>query len=146
MAYPTRNREQVVDRALFVLGVTPVGQTPEDDDRQVVDDLVEPLFARLNAEGVTSLTDEFGVTTELDDPDAIPAAWYLDVAVLLAAEAMAPLGVDALPPGYDPEMSRMRLRTVLSIGPTMEDYTVIDEETNEELTKYRPETLIGEYF
>lgn len=145
MAYPTRNREQVVDRALFVLGVTPVGQTPEDDDRQVVDDLVEPLFATLNAEGVTSRTDELGVTTELDDPDNIPAAWFLDVAVLLAAEAMAPLGVDALPSGYDVERSKMRLRTVISTGPTMEEFTEIDPETNEEITKYRPETLVGEY-
>jgi len=150
MAYPTFSRTQTVDRALRVLGVVPAGQTPDAEDRAVVDALVIPLIARLNAEKITYHVDLEGNVTQLDDPDAIPAKAFLDVAVLLAAAAMGDFGLSALPPPNDPVMSEMRLRTVFSVGATLETYEeyVTDPDTDEEtlVTRKRNETLIGEYF
>lgn len=149
MAYPTFSRTQTVDRALRVLGVVPAGQTPDAEDRAVVDALVVPLIARLNAEKITYHVDLEGNVTQLDDPDAIPAKAFMDVAILLAAAAMQDFGIAALPQA-DPAMSEMRLRTVFSVGATLESYEeyVTDPDTDEEtlVTRKRNETLIAEYF
>jgi len=133
--YPTRSRRQLAERALRVLGVVPNGQVPDDDDYAVVDNFVEPLLARLDGEGITTI----------DDANAIPAAQFLDVAVLLADAAKADYGLAALPL-TDPTQSEVRLRTIVSTGPTLEEVTVVDPGTGEESTYERPETLIGEYF
>lgn len=132
--YPTRSRQQLVDRALRVLGVVPAGQTPDADDRLVVDEFVEPLLARLDAEGITTIP----------DAEQIPAAQFLDVAILLAAAAAADFGLAALPQN-DPMQSEIRLRTVVSVGPTMETVEDYDSE-GEEITYEQPATLHGEYF
>ena len=149
MTYQTFPREQLVDRAIRVLGITPIGQTPDEDDRRAVDALVEPLLARLNAEKITHHVDAEGNITELGDPEAIPAKAFMDVAVLLAAAAMQDYGLAALPQN-DPTESEVRLRTVWSVGPTQEEYLteVIDLDTDEvtEVTHRRNETLMGEYF
>jgi hypothetical protein len=132
--YPTRSRQQLVDRALRILGVVPAGQTPDADDREVVDAFVVPLLARLDGEGITTIP----------DPEAIPAAQFLDVAILLAAAAAADFGLAALPQD-DPTKSEIRLRTIVSVGPTMETVEDYDSE-GEEITYERPATLHGEYF
>lgn len=146
--YPTFSREQLVTRALRVLGVVPQGQTPDAEDMTVVDDLVIPLIARLNAEQITYHMDGEGNVTQLDDPDAIPAKAFMDVAILLAAAAMQDFGVSALPQN-DPAASEVRLRTVWSVGPTQEEYeewvTDLDTDVSTLVTKRRTETLQGEY-
>lgn len=148
MTSPSYSRAQLVDRALRVLNVTPVGQSHEQDDIDVVDALVEPLIARLNAEGITSRTDDEGNIIQLDDPDAIPATHFIDVAILLADAAKGEFGIPDLP-GYSPTQSEMRLRTVISVGPTQEEYetteTDLDTDTTTVVTRRRNATLVGEY-
>ena len=133
MTYPTRSRVQLVDRALRVLGVVPSGQTPDAEDRAVVDEFVEPLLSRIDGEGITTIP----------DPNAIPAAQFLDVAILLADAAKADFGVAALPMN-DPTVSEVRLRTIVSIGPTMETVEDFDTDGNE-IEYEQPQTLHGEY-
>lgn len=149
MTYPTFSREQLVTRALRVLGVVPAGQTPEAEDRAVVDDLVVPLLARLNAEKITYHVDQEGNVTQLDDPEAIPAKAFMDVAILLADVAKQDFGIAALPQA-DPAMSEKRLRSVWSVGPSVEVYEewVTDPDTEESslVTRRRTETLVGEYW
>ena len=144
-----RSRPELVLRALSVLGVVPAGQTPEDDDYDIVDALVEPLLERLNAEKITSITDAEGNITQLDDPEAIPGAQFLDVAVLLADAAKQDFGLAALPQA-DPVQSEIRLRTIVSVGATQEEYetTVIDLDTDVEttVTHRRNKTLVGDFF
>ena len=135
MAAPARSREQLVERALRVMGVVPAGQSADQEDARVVDDFVEPLLARLEAEGITTI----------DNPDAIPAAQFLDVAVLLADDAKTDFGMTALP-GFDPMKSEMRIRTVVSTGPTMETVETTDPDTGEDVTYDQPQTLAPEYF
>lgn len=148
MTYPTFSREQLVTRALRVLGVVPSGQTPDAEDRAVVDALVIPLLARLNAEKITYHVDQEGNVTQLDDPDAIPAKAFMDVSILLADACKHEFGIAALPQA-DPMMSEKRLRTVWSVGPTQEEYeewvTDLDTDVSTLVTKRRNETLIGEY-
>lgn len=150
MTYPTFSRTQTVDRALRVLGVVPSGQTPDAEDRAVVDALVIPLLARLNAEKITFHTDAEGNVTQLDDPDAIPAKAFMDVSILLAAAAMGEFGLSALPPPNDPAMSERRLRTVWAVGPTQEEYTDwvtdLDTDTSTLTTLRRNQTLVGEFY
>lgn len=147
--FPTKDRKALVNRALRVLNVVPAGQTAETEDFDVVDELVEPLLARLNAEKITYHVDAEGNVTQLDDPDAIPAKAFMDVAILLAAAAATDFGLAALPQD-DPAKSEVRLRTVWSVGPTQEEYEewVVDLDTEVEtlVTKRRNETLKGEYF
>lgn len=149
MTYPTFSREQLVTRALRVLNVVPAGQSPDDEDYDVVDALVEPLFARLNAEKITYHVDAEGNVTQLDDPEAVPAKAYMDVAVLLADASMGDFGLAALPPPNDRTVSEVRLRTVWSVGATQEEYEewVTDPDTDEStlVTKRRNETLVGEF-
>lgn len=133
--YPTRSRRQLVERALRVLNVVPAGQTPDEDDYAVVDEFVEPLLARLDGESITTIP----------DANAIPAAQFLDVAILLADVAKADFGLAALPQD-DPTNSEMRLRTVVSVGVTLEEVTVVDPDTGEESTYERAETLKAEWF
>ena len=147
--YPTFPRDQLVVRAIRVLGVTPIGQEPHDDDKRTVDALVEPMLARLNAERITYHVDGEGNVTELDDPDAIPAKAFMDVAILLADAAKQDFGLAALPQN-DPAMSEKRLRIVWSVDATQEEYeewvTDLDTDVSTLVTKRRNETLTGEYF
>lgn len=149
MSYPTFSRSQLVTRALSVLGVVPTGQTPDAEDRAIVDALVVPLIARLNAEKITYHVDAEGNVTQLDDPEAIPAKAFMDVAILLADAAKQDFGIAALPQA-DPMMSERRLRIVWAVGPTQEEYedyvTDLDTDTSTLTTLRRNQTLVGEYY
>ena len=134
--YPTRPRKELVIRAMRVMGTIGNDQDADNDDYRVVDALVEPLLARIDAEDITTI----------DDPDAIPAAQFMDVAVLLAEAAMGDFGLSSLPPPHDPRASEVRLRTVVSVAVTMEDIEVADPDTGVVTTEERPQTLIGEYY
>jgi hypothetical protein len=150
MTFPTYSRDQVVKMAYVRLGLAEVGQPADDEDLEAIDFHLEPLMARLNAEKITYHVAADGTTiTELDNPDAIPAKAFLDVAILLADAAKMEFGLGALPQD-DPGASEVRLRTVWGVGPTQEEYEtqVTDLDTDEvtTVTHRRNETLIGEYF
>lgn len=149
MPYETRTRDQLVDAAIVILGTTPIGQTPPDEERQTVDRYVIPLLARLNAEGITHHVDAEGNITQLGDPEAIPADSFNDVAILLAEDARQAFSIPALI-GYDPFESELRLQRVWSRGPTQEEVeewvTNLDTNTDTLQTQRRNATLIGEYF
>jgi len=146
----TFSRTQVVELAYARLGLSEVGQPADDEDLAAIDLHLEPLMARLNAEKITYHVAADGTTiTELDDPEAIPAKAFLDVAILLADAAKMDFGMAALPQD-DPAMSVMRLRTVWSVGATQENYetsvTDLDTDVETTVTHRRNETLQGEYF
>lgn len=144
----TKSREQLVLRALRVLGAVPAGQSAEDDDIAKVDDLWEPLMARLNAEKITYHVDAEGNITQLDDPSAVEAAQFLDLAILLADAAKGDFGLAALPTD-DPVKSEIRLRTIYSVGATQEEFeelvTDLDTDTDTVVTHRRNITITNEY-
>lgn len=77
-----KTREQLIARVLKNLGVLASGQAPSDEDRAEVDDLIEPVCAKLLDDGVAKLTGD-----EIDD------AAYLPLAAVLAEAAMVPFGI-----------------------------------------------------
>lgn len=149
MAFPPKSKADLIKRALFVLGAISTGQPPNDDDVAKVEPLIEPLFARLNAEKITYHRDAEGNVTQLTDSTNIPAAQFLDLAVLLADAAKQDFGLSALPQD-DPMKSEVRLRTIYSVGATQEEYEVevtdLDTDTTTTETHRRNITLVGEYF
>lgn len=84
MANGTNTREQLVNRALGVLGVAAAGQAPAPEDVKTIDELIEPLLAMLESQGVT----------EAVDPDEVPDEIYMPLAVLLADAAVVDFGMD----------------------------------------------------
>lgn len=149
--YPTYTRAQIVDRAARILGLGAAGQTIPDDDLDAIDPFVIPLIARLNEQRITWHVDAEGNITELDDPDAIPAKAFIDVAVLLAYDAMGDFGLASLPPPHDATKSEMRLRQVWAVKEaSQEEYETevydVDTDTWNTETHRRNETLQGEYF
>lgn len=149
--YPTHTRAQLVERAARILGLGEAGQSLEDDDLNAIDPFVIPLVARLNEERITWHVDAEGNITQLDDPEAIPAKAFMDVAVLLAYDAMGDFGLAALPPPHDKAMSEMRLRRVWAVKEaTQEEYeeyvTDLDTDTDTLTVRRRNETLKPEFF
>lgn len=132
--YPTRSRADLVTQALRILNVVPAGQSPDDEDYDMVDGFVEPLLARIDAESITTV----------DDPDAIPAAQFMDLAVLLAYDALSDFGLSALPPPHDRTASEVRLRTIVRTDVTLEEVTDYDADGNE-ITYEQPQTLATDY-
>ena len=77
-----RTRADLIARVLKNLGVLAAGQAPSDEDRAEVDDLIEPVCAKLFDDGVAKLNGD-----EIDD------AAYLPLAAILAEAAMVPFGI-----------------------------------------------------
>lgn len=77
-----RTRADLIARVLKNLGVLAAGQSPSDEDRAEVDDLIEPVCAKLLDDGVAKLNGD-----EIDD------AAYLPLAAILAEAAMVPFGI-----------------------------------------------------
>jgi hypothetical protein len=74
MVATTKTRDQLVTRALQKLGVFGAGQSPEDEDTEHVDGVVDALVADLAGREVVLITDE----------DAIPIEYFEWVADILA--------------------------------------------------------------
>jgi len=70
----TKTREQLVNRALGVLGVVAAGQIANAEDSAIIDEAVEPVLADLSARGIYS----YG------DPDNIEDAAFDQLAVCIA--------------------------------------------------------------
>lgn len=77
-----RTREELIARVLKNLGVLAAGQAPSDEDRAEVDDLIDPVCAKLLDDGVAKLNGD-----EIDD------AAYLPLARIVAEQAMTPFGI-----------------------------------------------------
>lgn len=77
-----RTREDLIARVLKNLGVLAAGQAPSDEDRAEIDELIEPVCAKLLDDGVAKLNGD-----EIDD------AAYLPLADLVAERAMVPYGI-----------------------------------------------------
>ncbi|MCJ2107851.1 hypothetical protein MKK70_21220 [Methylobacterium sp. E-041] len=77
-----RTREQLIVRVLKDLGVLAAGEAPSDEDRAEIDDLVEPICAKLLDDGVAKLNGD-----EVDD------AAYLPLAAIIAETALVPFGI-----------------------------------------------------
>ncbi|CAO4179648.1 hypothetical protein EEDFHM_03560 [Methylorubrum populi] len=77
-----KTREDLIARVLKNLGVLGAGQAPSDEDRAEVDDLIDPVCAKLLDDGVAKLNGD-----EIDD------AAYLPLARIVAEEAMTPFGI-----------------------------------------------------
>lgn len=77
-----RTREDLIARVLKNLGVLAAGQSPSDEDRAEIDDLIDPVCAKLLDDGVAKLNGD-----EIDD------AAYLPLADIVAERAMVPFGI-----------------------------------------------------
>lgn len=77
-----KTREDLIARVLKNLGVLAAGQAPSDEDRAEVDDLIDPVCAKLLDDGAAKLNGD-----EIDD------AAYLPLARIIAEEAMTPFGI-----------------------------------------------------
>ncbi|GLS44367.1 hypothetical protein [Methylobacterium brachythecii] len=77
-----KTREELIARVLKNLGVLAAGQSPSDEDRAEVDDLIDPVCAKLFDDGVAKLTGD-----EIDD------AAYLPLAAIVTEAAMVPFGI-----------------------------------------------------
>lgn len=84
----TRTRNDLVNQALANLGVLAAGQPASAEDFEAVDNMVEPMFAWLEAtENIT-----------IDNIDQIPPEWFNNLAVLLADDAALMFGLPGMPP------------------------------------------------
>ncbi|GEP04033.1 hypothetical protein [Methylobacterium oxalidis] len=77
-----RTRDQLIARVLKDLGVLAAGQAPSDEDRAEVDDLIEPVCAKLLDDEVAKVNGD-----EIDD------AVYLALAAIVAEAALVPFGI-----------------------------------------------------
>lgn len=78
----TKTRTQLIERAAVELGVLPSGQTLSDDDRDTIDNLIDPLLRSLTIDG----------TVDIQDDEAIESEYFIYVARLLANEAAPSFG------------------------------------------------------
>lgn len=131
-----RPRRELVLRALSVLQVVQTGQTPADEDITLVDSLWEPLVDKLAGMEITTIT----------NPEVVPGAQFLDLAVLLADEAKGDFGLAALPDQYDPIMAVANIRAIVMVDADLYDVTVTDPDTGVESTEEHNEPLVTEYF
>lgn len=74
MADTSKNRDQLIQRALKNLGIIEPGEAPSPEDYATMDDLIDPLVAQLAADRIVSI----------QDIDAIELQYYEPVARLLA--------------------------------------------------------------
>lgn len=74
---------KVKSKALGILGVTAIGQLPEDDDLDRIGEFYSPVLASLAAREIIYV----------GDPDEVPEEYYLQIASCLAYAAMTEFGV-----------------------------------------------------
>lgn len=78
----TKTRRDLVEQALKNLGVIASGQTPSAEDVARMDAYVDPVLEELEEVG----------TIEVDDDEAIPAAWFLPLSYVLTGAAASDFG------------------------------------------------------
>lgn len=117
----TKSREDLVNRALAKLKVTAAGQQPSAEDKQVVDDQVEPMLAKLSRKNIYA----YG------DPDEIEDECFEDLAGILAVIMANDFGGVRIDPDMPNETFRQNCENSL-------------REINAETLSYQP--LQGQYF
>lgn len=83
----TKTRTDLIERAATELGALPSGGTLDDDERETIDNLVDPLVMQLSLDGVVYVS----------DTEAIPSEWFISLARLLANEAAPSFGQQTSP-------------------------------------------------
>src|SRR6185369_13666654 len=78
----SQTRIQLVYRALRNLGALPQGQTPSDEEKDSIDDLIDPLFAQLKGLEIVTVR----------DPNNIDDDVFLDLGHILADAARSEFG------------------------------------------------------
>lgn len=104
----TKDRTQLIERAATELGALPSGQSLSTEDRNTIDNLVDPLIYQLSFDGVVNI----------QDADAIESQYFLALARLLANEAAPSFGQ-----GTSAEIKAIcerTLRKLSATGPTGE--------------------------
>lgn len=109
----SKTRVELIARTLKILGKLRVGQSPEAEDSQSVDDEIDPLLANLNRRKVIYVP----------DPDDIDDEVFQPLARRLAAECADDFGVDiATMPLINPLNAESELR---ALAPATSDNDVI---------------------
>jgi hypothetical protein len=83
----TKTRAELGVKALGNLGIVESGQPPSSEDAETVNGYVDGLIDGLSARGIVSITDD----------NAIPAEFFLPLAVLLADVAANDFGLPGVP-------------------------------------------------
>lgn len=114
MAVGIKTRNELIERALNLLGAVGAGQSPSAEDIELMDGLVEPMLAMLPVRGIS----------EAINPDEVPDEIYLPLAVLLADVATTDFGVNRGTPD-DPNsfsfkvgQAEQQLRVITATRPT----------------------------
>jgi len=109
----TKTKQELVIRALRIIGVVGTGQEPSADNVENVGALVEPMFARLEAvEGIYAPA-----------ADEIPDSYFEPYAILLAKEAIE---FGPLPPEANPQMALDDLKMIATREPAASPYLSTD--------------------
>ncbi len=101
-----KTKQQLVVRALQIIGVVGTGQEPSAENVQLVGDMVRPMLDRLEALRIVGVVDENAIELTVFEP----------IAVLLAQEAAKDFGSVVEAPVVD--KAETDLRTIYSARPT----------------------------
>lgn len=107
----TKTQTDLVNQALSNLGLLAAGQVASAEDFDAMSKYVDPLIAELENRDLVTV----------DDPDEIPAEWFLSIATLLADAAANDFGLPGVPaaPGKDPVLAaETKLREIVYSRPT----------------------------
>ncbi len=99
----TKTRIDLIERAATELGKLVAGQNIEDEDRETIDNLVDPLIQQLAIDGVVYVDDSEGIRVE----------YFLPLARLLANEAAPSFGQAKNPTVQASEESYLRRLTAM---------------------------------
>lgn len=109
----TKTKQELVIRALRIIGVVGTGQEPSAENVSDVGALVEPMFARLEA-----VEDIYAPPV-----DEIPESYFEPYAILLAKEAVE---FGPLPPEANPAGAMDDLRMLATREPVVSPYLKAD--------------------
>lgn len=111
MAEITKTRTQLIERAATQVGVLTSNTPLEVEDSDTIDNLVDPLLLQLSLDRVV----------DVRDTDAIPAEYFLPVAMLLANTAATSFGQQ-----FNPEVKLEQERILRRLTATRPTYAVIE--------------------
>lgn len=86
----TKTRNDLITRVLGVLGKLAAGQSPDAEDAELVDGLIDPALATLAADGIAYIADP----SQIDDRYFLPLA--VCVADIVSPDFGAPPSPDAV--------------------------------------------------
>lgn len=105
-----KTRAELILKALNVLGVPGVGNTPGPEDVDAMDDLIDPALAELAADDIYSVAD----TDHIDDEAFLALA---DVVASVAASDFGNQTIRGQPVDTVRQLAERRLRRLGNAGP-----------------------------